>query len=89
MVEVEKSEINEECQEMQEKVEGRKEAKERGRGEKKGRAESRSSTPGAARWAATDVRCREVKSENLPQTNKNILTSRICVNQKCLDRHDW
>ena len=55
---------------MQEKAEGGKEDKERGRKEKKGRAESRSSTSGASRWGATDVRCRNVKSENLPETTE-------------------
>ena len=60
-----------EGQEMQEKVERGKEDKGRGRKEKKGRAESRSSsTTGAAMYGATDVRCKEVKSDNLPEITK-------------------
>ena len=55
----------------QEKVERGKEDKGRGRKEKKGRAESRSSsTTGAAMYGATDVRCKEVKPDNLPEITK-------------------
>ena len=68
MVRVEKWEKKEEDQEMKERVEGDREGKERGRKEKKGGDETRSSTPGASKWGATDVRCKEVKSENLPET---------------------
>ena len=68
MVRVEKWEKKEEDQEMKERVEGDRERKERGRKEKKGGAETRSSTPEASKWGATDVRWKEVKSENFPET---------------------
>ena len=70
MVRVEKWEKKEEDQVMTEKMEEDKEGRERGRKEKKGGAGTRSSTPGTTKWGASDVRCKEVKSENSPETPK-------------------
>ena len=66
MKDEEKLEIEEKYEEVEEKQEEKKEVRERGRGGMKEKADRRSSSSGAVQRAATDMRYREVKADNLP-----------------------
>ena len=53
---------------MKERMEVGGEGKERGRKEKKVRTEAKSSTPVAPSFGAHNIRYKEVKSEEIPET---------------------